>query len=67
MEECEVLLSRCEAHNLIPIVETQFSTKDAAQVLLMQYPDFLPGDQINLRISTTLVGSGARFVRDVVE
>lgn len=47
MKEGKIFLVDDADDNLIPMVETDYTTEDVLQVLLTRYPDLLPGDQID--------------------
>ena len=47
MAEGKIFLVGHENDDLIPMVESAYTTEEILQVLLVKYPDLLPGDQIN--------------------
>ncbi len=47
MTEGKIFLVGPSGDRLIPMTETGYATEDVLQVLLSQYPDLLPGDQID--------------------
>lgn len=47
MKEGKIFLIGDGDDNLIPMVETAYTAEEVLQVLLTQYPDLLPGDQID--------------------
>lgn len=47
MTEGKIFLVGQNSNQLIPMIATGYTTEDVLQLLLTQYPDLLPGDQIN--------------------